>query len=232
MLYNGRIKTLLYLTVFSAAMAYLESAVVVYLRELYYPSGFDFPMVALPGRIALTEILREAATLVMLITVACLAANNGLTRFAWFLYCFAVWDIFYYIYLKLLIGWPASLLTWDILFLIPVVWAGPVIAPVVVSITMILLSLQVIFSTKKYALNMRWLILLGAFAIFLAFIWDFSAFMLKQYSLSALFRSDLSFALQHYIPGHFNWWILLAGELMILYAILYQTISRANAGTK
>jgi hypothetical protein len=39
-----KIKTIIWLAVFSMAMGYLESAVVVYLRKLYYPDGFKFPL--------------------------------------------------------------------------------------------------------------------------------------------------------------------------------------------
>jgi len=131
---------LIWITFFAIAMAFVESAVVVYLRELYYPEGFNFPLVLLPGRIALTEFLREIATLIMLLGIGFLAGRNFRQRFAWFIYSFAIWDIFYYVFLKLILDWPSSWLTWDILFLIPVIWTGPVLAPVLVSLTMIILS--------------------------------------------------------------------------------------------
>lgn len=110
-------------------MAFLESAVVVYLRAIYYPDGNLFPMKLIEGRIAVTELWREAATMVMLITVAVIVSKRAIERFAWFIYAFAIWDIFYYVFLYFLLGWPQSLLTWDILFLIPVTWTGPVLAP-------------------------------------------------------------------------------------------------------
>jgi len=72
----------------------------------------------------------------MLAAVAMLIAGRPLVRLAYFLFCFAVWDIFYYLFLKLLLAWPPSLLTWDVLFLIPVVWVGPVLAPVLVAAAM------------------------------------------------------------------------------------------------
>ncbi|MBL7138880.1 MAG: hypothetical protein ISS17_08905, partial [Bacteroidales bacterium] len=136
---KDRTRTLL-ITLFAIAMGFLESAVVVYLRAIYYPEGFAFPLKIIEGPVATTEILREAATLIMLITVAILAARRWIIRFAWFIYIFAIWDIFYYIFLWLLLGWPESLLTWDILFLIPTTWVGPVLAPVINSLTMIALA--------------------------------------------------------------------------------------------
>jgi hypothetical protein len=216
-------RMLLILTFFSIAMGYLESAVVVYLREIYYPFGFNFPMVQMTGKIAVTEIFREAATIIMLITIAWLAGKTFLERFSWFIFCFAIWDIFYYIFLKILIGWPSSFLTWDILFLIPVIWTGPVISPVIISFTMILMAV-VIFTGKVRAatINSQWLVLLGAFLVFLSFIWDFSSYMLDQYPLGEMFKPGVNQrALQHYIPYRFNWWFFVVGEIMILAGIAF-----------
>lgn len=78
---------------------------------------------------------------------------------------------FYYVFLKLTLNWPQSLLTWDILFLIPVPWVGPVLAPVICSLTMILISCTIVFTEEQgYIVTMKvwdWvLMLLGAFIIF------------------------------------------------------------------
>ena len=61
----------------------------------------------------------------MLLAVAYIAGGNGPQRFGYFLLSFGIWDVFYYVFLKVLIGWPESLLTWDVLFLIPLTWVGP-----------------------------------------------------------------------------------------------------------
>nr|MBC8205040.1 hypothetical protein [FCB group bacterium] len=135
---------LLWLLIFSIAMAYLESAVVVYLRMLYYPDGFTFPIVLIETRTALIELGREAATIVMLYGVARLTYKKALHRFCAFMFCFGVWDICYYFWLYVFLKWPPGLLTWDILFLIPVPWLGPVIAPVIVSISMIVSAVIII----------------------------------------------------------------------------------------
>src|SRR5258707_7052052 len=116
---NWKPKTLWIVTIFSIAMAALESAVVVYLRALYYPDGFTVALRMIDPQILLIEIAREAATLIMLIGVACLAGKNFKDRFAYFLLSFGVWDIFYYAWLKAFINWPASIFDWDILFMIP-----------------------------------------------------------------------------------------------------------------
>src|ERR1044072_1504154 len=94
-------KPLVWLTIFSIAMGYLETAVVVYLRKLYYPGGFNFPLVPVTLDIAKTEFWREAATLIMLVGIGVLAGKNKTQRFAYFLLSFAVWDIFYYVFLKM-----------------------------------------------------------------------------------------------------------------------------------
>ncbi|MBL7789607.1 MAG: hypothetical protein JNL75_07275 [Chitinophagales bacterium] len=133
-------KKSLHLIVFFISMAMLESAVVIYLRELLYPDGFHFPLVGMKPIVIATELAREAATIIMLWTVGYIAGRNFSTRFAWFLIGFGIWDIFYYIFLYVFIQWPASLFEWDILFLIPLPWYGPVIAPCIISILMIILG--------------------------------------------------------------------------------------------
>ena len=138
-----------WLTIFAIAMAYLESAVVVYLRALYYPRGFDFPIVLMPANMVAIEVAREAATIVMLYVVGRLGAATGWQQFAGFMFLFGVWDIFYYVWLKVLLAWPASLGTWDILFLIPVPWLGPVWAPIVISLSLILGALAIEHTVKR-----------------------------------------------------------------------------------
>jgi hypothetical protein len=125
------------LIIFAVAMAYVESAVVVYLRTIYYPEGFGFPLVLLPPGMVAIEMGREVATLVMLLGVAMLAGADRWDRILVFCVGFGVWDIAYYCWLWVFLRWPPSLLTWDVLFLIPVPWIGPVVAPVVVSVVLV-----------------------------------------------------------------------------------------------
>ncbi|HEY7527862.1 MAG TPA: hypothetical protein VH660_01825, partial [Candidatus Deferrimicrobiaceae bacterium] len=119
-----REKSLL-LLVFAAAMAFVEAAVVIYLRELI-GSGPLFPMKDLPPALLAVEVVREAATLVILLSAAFLAVRGGARRLGAFLLLFAAWDVFYYLWLYVTIGWPAGIADWDILFLIPLPWVGPV----------------------------------------------------------------------------------------------------------
>lgn len=136
--------------IFSIAFAYIEAAVVVYLRTIFHPDGFTFPLTKfgispLWKQLLLTEIGREAATLVLILTGTWLLGRNLQQRFAYFLTIFAVWDIFYYVWLKILIDWPSSIMDWDILFLIPITWAGPVLAPVLVSLTLLLFAIIILY---------------------------------------------------------------------------------------
>lgn len=205
-------------------MGFLESAVVIYIRELIYPDGFGFPLAAMESRLAVTEILREAATMVMLLVVGVMAGRNTAERFAWFIYSFAIWDIFYYLFLWLLIGWPANLMVWDVLFLIPVTWTGPVISPLIVCLLMILLAMIIIWFSDRGARvkidRTGWLVLVsGSIIIVVAFAWDYSRFILAHYSLSELWNlpgTDNLFDLAtKYIPVKFNWWLFLLGSLVI-----------------
>lgn len=130
------------LCLLAMAFAYIESAVVVYLRAIFHPEGFIFPLTDFglyrQGRNYLAiEAGRGAATLVLIICSCWIFGHNRRQRLAGFFITFAVWDIFYYFWLKVLIGWPGSLVDWDILFLMPMVWAGPVIAPVIASVAML-----------------------------------------------------------------------------------------------
>jgi hypothetical protein len=124
--------------VFAGAMGYLEAAVVYYLRTMvdriqpYQPNPLpDIPALALP------ELAREFATLMMFATLGCVAGRTWRTRIGFGLMAFGIWDIAYYVFLVPLTGWPKSLFDWDILFLIPLPWWGPVIAPVSIAVLMI-----------------------------------------------------------------------------------------------
>ncbi|MBD3161985.1 MAG: hypothetical protein GF346_06810 [Candidatus Eisenbacteria bacterium] len=131
---SGGIRHPWILALYAAAMGILEAAVVVYLRALYYPDGFGFPLGEIEPPILRVEIVREAMTLVMIGAVAVLAAARPWSRLVAFLIVFGLWDITYYAGLKLFLAWPASLVEPDILFLIPKEWIGPVLAPMLVSL--------------------------------------------------------------------------------------------------
>src|SRR5213076_2553620 len=123
---------------FAIAMAWLEAACVLYIRTLvdriqpYQPNPLP-----LHGVLGSVELWREAATLVMIAAVGVLAGRTWRRRAGYWALAFGVWDIFYYVFLRLISGWPTTLLDWDILFLLPLPWWGPVLAPVCIALLMI-----------------------------------------------------------------------------------------------
>ena len=136
--------------VLGIAFAYIEAAVVVYLRQIFHPDGFHFPMTVFGNephlkRLVFTEIGREAATIILILTACLLAGGNRQQQFAYFLTIFAIWDIFYYVWLKVLIDWPATIMDWDILFLIPVTWASPVLYPVLISAVLLVWAAIILY---------------------------------------------------------------------------------------
>ena len=136
---------LMLLTAFGIAMGYLEAVVVVYIRQI---SGILPPphqlgpsvMEQVPARLISVEQTREAATIIMLLSLAMIAGRNNWQRLGTFVFAFGVWDIFYYVGLKALIDWPESLTTTDCLFLIPQPWYSPVWVPVAASCGLIILG--------------------------------------------------------------------------------------------
>jgi hypothetical protein len=139
------LKRFIIVVLFTIAFAYIEAAVVVYLRTIFHPNGFNFPLEIFGAtqiwrKHLLIEVGREAATIVVIFTGSFLSGRNRQQRVAYFLTIFAVWDLFYYVWLKVLINWPVSITDWDVLFLIPVTWASPVLAPVLVSLTMLVFA--------------------------------------------------------------------------------------------
>jgi hypothetical protein len=96
-----------------------------------------------PGLLTV-EVMREAATMLMLLSVAILAIEKWRERFAIFLWTFALWDTAYYSSLWAVVHWPDSPTSWDVLFFIPVPWIAQVWFPVLVSI----LTLVVVLLTR------------------------------------------------------------------------------------
>jgi hypothetical protein len=222
------IKRIIIVAVFAIAMGYLESAVVVYLRNIYYPEGFSFPLKMMDLQIAITELFREFATLVMLAAIGYMAGRSKLERFGIFIFAFGIWDIFYYIFLKALLNWPESLFTWDILFLIPTTWVGPVLAPVINAFTMVIFGGLIWYfkSHEKLMLvkKREWVLLvLGSLIVIWAYIEDYIDFLSQNFSLTEIFfpkdsRRLIEFATR-YVPQGFNWWIFGVGQLMIMAGI-------------
>jgi len=185
---------------FATAMAWAESAVVFYLRTMidriqpYQPN----PLPQFTG-LEKAELVRELATLVMLATVGWLAGRTWRGRAGYFLIAFGVWDIFYYVFLKILTGWPQSLLDWDILFLIPLPWWGPVLAPASIAMLMIIWgTLATQFEHERRLTCSNWKARLSsitgiALALYL-FMED-----------ALLVAGEGATALRNFLPDQFNW---------------------------
>jgi len=197
---------ILWVAVFAVAFAAVESAVVVYLRALYYPEGFSLPLKIFSRNHFWVELVRELATMVMLASVALLTGTNRWQRFAYFLITFGAWDIFFYLWLKVMLNWPSSIFDWDILFLLPVPWIGPVVAPVLVSIVLIvagwLILLREVSSEQFKPGALVWLLSILGTAVIL-------------YS----FTSDIDASMRMQIPKPYRYELLILGLLCYLTAL-------------
>lgn len=193
---------------FAIAMAYLESAVVVYLQgALAAQAGAIFPLrpASEAGELMAIEAGREAATLVMLAAVGILAGRSGLERLAWAAVAFGAWDIGYYGWLYVFSGWPPSLATTDLLFLLPVPWAGPVWSPVAVSVALVAVGLacsRALRRGRRLRLRRRhWLMgLAGGLLVLLSYMLDAGRLM------------------DGGLPGPYPWPVFAAGMLLALAA--------------
>ena len=138
-------KRFLWVSAYAIAMAFLEAVVVVYIRGLLQITNDHVAL----GPYVTMETWREAATLVMLASVGWLAGRKRLDRWAYGWFAFGMWDIWYYVWLKVLIDWPASLLSLDTLFLIPLTWWGPVIAPMLIAAMMCVVAVLAVVRMER-----------------------------------------------------------------------------------
>ena len=217
------------LLLFGISFGYLEAAVVVYLRAIYdpirhslhpdRPAGELFPLIS-PQELAaagpenprrlLIEIGREASTIAMLAAFGLAAGRNFNQRVAAFAVVFGLWDIFFYVFLRLMIHWPQSLFTWDILFLIPLPWVGPVLAPVMVAMTLVVCGLYSLEVGGLPARPREWMAMIaGGLVVILSFVWDY--------------RNTMAGGL----PNPFNWPLFWAGEIIALIGFLSAIRRRA-----
>lgn len=183
--------------IFAIAFAWIESAVVYYLHLQFYPGGFSFPMVEWSVHLVFVEVMREFCTLIVMFTLAWLAHSSAWGRFGWFMLIFGIWDIFYYIWLVVFEGWPESLFTVDLLFLIPAPWAGPVLAPVLVSAGLVVSGIFLLYRLERGLAGPPrkvWALTLAGWLVVLAsFLWE-APRIIKTNS-----------------AGPFNWWLFGAG---------------------
>jgi hypothetical protein len=209
----------IWIAVFALAFAWVESAVVVYLREIYFDGGFSFPLKITwqDGRhvvdpLVRIEFVREIATILMLVAGGCLAGRNPFQKFCYFMIAFGLWDIFYYVWLYVMVGWPPSLMTWDLLFYVPLPWVGPVVTPVLIALAMVTTGSTIVyFQENGCTVLWRWYDLafeLGCgLLMIIAFCWDWKNIIQLPGDAA---RSGL--------PNPFAWWLYLPAYLM---AVLY-----------
>lgn len=201
---------------YAFTMAYLESAVVVYLqRALTITPLTLFPLrdQTTLGGLGTIEVGREVATIVMLATVGWLAGSTGLERLAWTSAAFGIWDIGYYLWLWVFIGWPTSLGTTDLLFLLPVPWVAPVLAPILVSIALIGFGLVVAhrFGRGEQIIPKpkHWVLLIAGGAI-----------VIISFTLDAVRVRNGG------MPSAFAWPVFAAGMALALYGASCITLSK------
>jgi hypothetical protein len=194
-------------------MALVEAAVVIHLRGLYYPQDrlAIFPLQLLSDADLWLELAREAATVVMLAAVAVLTEKGAVRVFAAFVYDFGLWDLFYYFWLKLFLGWPVSWSEWDVLFLIPWPWLGPWIAPAAIAVLFVGWGGAVLIDVRRRdfpRLSLA-LFVVGALAAL-------TAFLQPGWALLAQGRD----AWQGYMPGRFWWEVFATGYLSMAAGLL------------
>ncbi|MDB6038623.1 MAG: hypothetical protein JWM99_2464 [Verrucomicrobiales bacterium] len=206
---NAR-KTWSMVVIYAIAMAWVESAVVVYLRTLLDRIQ-PYQKTPLPhlANFGSTELIREAATLIMLAAVGFLSGNTTRKRLGYSLIAFGVWDIFYYLFLQIICGWPKSLLDWDILFLIPLPWWGPVIAP------MLIAMLMIIWGSSVTVLNLKPRKISNAARFYCTVGVLLALYVFMQESLGILQQGEKG--LREMLPTHFSW-LLFSFALLLMAA--------------
>jgi len=206
--------------IFAIAMAWVEAASVFYIRALadriepYQPNPLP-----IDGALGNVELWREAATLVMIAALGILAGRTWRRRAGYAAVAFGAWDIFYYVFLRLISGWPRTLLDWDILFLLPLPWWGPVLAPVSIALVMILWGTLATQSADS-ASDAPWASALGWVGIVLAL----AVFMVDAW----LALPDGRNAVLHVLPTTFRWPLFLMALLMIASPVLQRVARRLS----
>jgi hypothetical protein len=216
---RSNLTKLILLTLFAVAMAQVEAAIVVHLRTIYYPDDPRslFPLAPLSHRDLAIELVRETATVVMIVTLSFLTARRFRNAFVVFVYVFGVWDIFYYVWLKMMIGWPTAWSEWDVLFLIPWPWFGPWITPAAVALVFSAWGAKRLWCGQGCEFDRT------AGALFLVGF----ALVLTTFLTPALpLLSQGEAAFNGYEPTGFQWVVYLAGLVLLTIGLIQ---SRCNS---
>jgi len=213
------LKNWVWIVLFSITFAWIESAVVVYLREIYFGGEFSFPLTVrwendkrVFDPLVHIEFGREIATIIILIAAGWITGRNRFQKFCFFMISFGIWDIFYYIWLYVMVRWPKSLMTWDLLFYVPLPWVGPIITPVLIAIAMVIAGSLIIYLDEKgYEICWHWYDMLVelscATIMIVAFCWDWKNILQVPGQIA---RTG--------IPNAFAWWIYLPAYV---FSIIY-----------
>jgi hypothetical protein len=201
---------------FAIAMAWVESASVFYIRALVDRiEPYQANPLPINGALGNVELWREASTLVMIAMLGMLAGRTWRRRIGYAALAFGVWDIFYYVFLRIMTGWPRTLVDWDILFLLPLPWWGPVLAPVSIAIVMIVWGTLTTQSHEE-AIDARWAEVLSFIGIVLAL----GVFMIDAWRALPGGRD----AVLQVLPTTFNWPLFWVALLLMALPVLHQVV--------
>src|SRR3954468_20781406 len=199
---------------FAIAMAWVEAASVFYIRAIVNRiEPYQADPLPLHAALGTVELWREAATVVMIAMVGLLAGRTWRRRLGYAALAFGGWDIFYYVFLRLISGWPRTLLDWDILFLLPLPWWGPVLAPVSIALVMILWG-TLATQSRDRARDARWVWTLGGIGAVLAL----ALFMIDTWRALPAGRE----AVLQVLPTSFNWPLFWVALLLIAAPVVHQ----------
>lgn len=212
-------RKIIWIAIFALAMAYLESAVVVYLRHLYGITDYTLGIPYFNDDIAIIEIGREIATLAMIMAVGWAVGKSFQDRLGYAFLVFGIWDIFYYFWLWVFVKWPSSLFETDLLFLIPLPWWGPVIAPILIASLMVIGGVYAVYyqekGTKIRFFMLEWALFISGIVLLLyTFMEDAVAILPANVETLSQLR-----------PSSFNWGIYILGFLFLSSCLYHSIIS-------
>jgi hypothetical protein len=195
------------LWVFALALALIEAAVVIYLRALSGSALFPLQdmLKAIGPQLHNLEVCREVATLLVLFVPAYLLQAPPTLRVVAYVLLFALWDLAYYGFLSLFLGWPNTLMTYDVLFLIPQPWIAPVLCPILVASTLALGTTAYLYLARNRAARTPSIgqglgLFVGAVVMLVAFMWE------------------TGYYLKGGMPPRFAWWAFIPGYGLMLLA--------------
>jgi hypothetical protein len=204
-------RTTTYVAIWLLALAFgvIEGAVAVYLREIYVRDAslgvssripdLAITLVSLPERLVSLEIVREACTMILLAATAWLSGRRLADRIGVFLLAFGIWDLVYYVVLRVFLGWPSRVNTWDVLFLIPVPWVAPMWTPALIAVLFVVAG-SYLFWTGERPRRYGW--------------GDAAALLGGALLTTASFLVESDSAVVHRIPDRFPLWLYWSGVLL------------------